>query len=85
LVIPFFPARIGVAPTILLQKKIMLEHAFKYAVHFHIGALNIRSQKAIEKLGAKKIGEVEMEYFSELTALNYIYQIKNKKYDHRKS
>jgi len=50
-------------------KALMLEHAFKFVntVIFHIGAVNIRSQKAIEKLGAKKIGEEEK--------LNFIYQI----------
>ncbi|WP_431242416.1 GNAT family N-acetyltransferase [Flavobacterium sp. P21] len=37
-------------------KKIMLDYAFQFVekVQFHIGAENFRSQKAIEKLGAKK-------------------------------
>ncbi len=58
-------------------KKVMMEHAFKYidAIHFHIGAVNIRSQKAIEKLGATKIGETEMEYYGETSKLNFIYAI----------
>lgn len=58
-------------------KSMMLDHAFKFvnSVHFHIGANNIRSQKAIEKLGAKKIGEVEMEYYGEEQKLNFIYRI----------
>lgn len=58
-------------------KNLMLEHAFQFAdrVLFHIGAVNIRSQKAIEKLGAKKIGEVNMEYYGETEKLNYIYEI----------
>jgi RimJ/RimL family protein N-acetyltransferase len=55
----------------------MLNHAFKFVdtVIFHIGSNNIRSQKAIEKLGAKKIGEIEMEYYGEEQQLNYVYQI----------
>ncbi len=55
----------------------MLDHAFKFVntVIFHIGSNNIRSQKAIEKLGAKKTGEIEMEYYGEDQQLNYVYQI----------
>lgn len=58
-------------------KSLMLDHAFKFvnSVLFHIGADNIRSQKAIEKLGAKKIGQVKMEYYGEEQKLNFIYQI----------
>ena len=58
-------------------KKIMLDYAFKYVdkVYFHIGAFNIRSQKAIEKIGAIKIDEFEVEYYGEDSKLNYIYQI----------
>ncbi len=58
-------------------KKLMIGHAFKFVnkVNFHIGANNIRSQKAIEKLGAKKIGQIEMEYYGEPEKLNFIYQI----------
>lgn len=61
-------------------KTLMLDHAFKFvnSTIFHIGAVNIRSQKAIEKLGAKKIGEVEMEYYGEPVRLNFIYQIEKK-------
>ncbi|HXB42320.1 MAG TPA: GNAT family N-acetyltransferase [Bacteroidia bacterium] len=59
-------------------KNLMLTHAFKFvdAVLFHIGANNIRSQKAIGNIGAKKIGEIEMEYYSEAKKLNFIYSIK---------
>lgn len=58
-------------------KKLMLQYAFKYVdtVHFYIGAINVRSQKAIEKLGAIKIGEIEMEYYGETSKLNFIYAI----------
>jgi RimJ/RimL family protein N-acetyltransferase len=40
-------------------KKLLLDHAFQYVdkVIFQVGGGNIRSQKAIEKLGAKKEGE----------------------------
>lgn len=58
-------------------KKIMLEYAFQFvdSVYFHIGAQNIRSQKAIEKIGAQKVGEQEVEYYGEDSKLNYIYKI----------
>ncbi len=58
-------------------KALMLNHAFKFAdsVIFHIGANNIRSQKAIGNIGAKKTGEVEMSYYGEPSRLNFIYQI----------
>lgn len=59
-------------------KQLMMQHAFKYVdnVIFHIGANNIRSQKAIERLGAVKIAEEEINYFGEDCNLNFIYQIR---------
>ena len=59
-------------------KHLMMEHAFKFvdSVIFHIGADNIRSQKAIERLGAVKIAEEEMAYYGEDTKLNFVYEIK---------
>jgi RimJ/RimL family protein N-acetyltransferase len=58
-------------------KKLLLTHAFQYVdrVNFHIGATNIRSQRAIEKLGAIKISELEVAYYGEPEKLNFIYQI----------
>jgi len=45
-------------------KALMLNYAFDYVdtVLFHVGAQNIRSQKAVLKLGAKKVEEMEMEF-----------------------
>lgn len=59
-------------------KRLMLDYAFQNVnkVHFHIGAENIRSQKAIEKLGAKKIKEEIIAYYGEAPKLNFIYEIK---------
>jgi RimJ/RimL family protein N-acetyltransferase len=61
-------------------KTLMLDHAFRFvdAVHFHIGAVNLRSQKAIEKLGAVKMDEKEIAYYGESSKLNYIYCIEEK-------
>ena len=58
-------------------KKLMLDYAFEHVdkVYFHIGAFNIRSQKAIEKIGAIKIDEFEVEYYGEDSKLNFVYEI----------
>ncbi|WP_293870322.1 GNAT family N-acetyltransferase [Flavobacterium sp.] len=58
-------------------KKLMLDYAFQFVdkVYFHIGAYNIRSQKAIEKIGAVKIDEFEVEYYGEEIKLNFVYLI----------
>lgn len=60
-------------------KKLMMDYAFQYVdtIYFHIGANNIRSQKALEKIGGEKIDEFEVEYFGEESKLNYIYRIQN--------
>ncbi len=66
----------------LALKKLMIDYAFQYVdtIYFHIGATNYRSQKAIEKIGAIKVDEFEVEYFGEESKLNYIYQIKKKQF-----
>ncbi len=58
-------------------KTLMLNYAFTFVDHviLHIGAHNIRSQKATEKLGAVKIDQVEMEYYGEAKKLNFVYCI----------
>ncbi len=45
------------------MKKLLLDYAFQFvsSVVFHIGVTNIRSQKAILKLGAIKISETNFE------------------------
>ena len=64
-------------------KSLMLDHAFRFVenVIFHIGANNIRSQKAIERLGAKKIAEIEMNYYGEPQQLNFVYSINKKDWE----
>lgn len=59
-------------------KKLMMDYAFQFvdSVYYHIGALNLRSQKAIERLGAKKISEIEMAYYGEPGKLNFLYEIR---------
>ena len=58
-------------------KLLMLDHALQFVdkVIFHVGSQNIRSRKAMEKLGAIKIREVEVAYFGEATKTNFEYYI----------
>ena len=58
-------------------KQLMLAHAFQYVntVFFHIGAFNIRSQKATERLGAVKTKEFDVAYHGETETLNFEYAI----------
>jgi N-acetyltransferase len=59
-------------------KQLMLAHAFKYveSVVFYVGEKNIRSQKAMEKIGAIKNGLGTRVYGSHPPALNVKYLIK---------
>ncbi len=59
-------------------KKLMKDYIFQYVdrVIFHIGAENYRSQVSIQRLGAKKIAEQQVEYFGESPKLNFIFEIK---------
>lgn len=61
-------------------KELMFNYAFQFVDHIilHIGSTNFRSQKAIEKLGAKKIDEIEVAYYGEPVKLNFVYQVAKK-------
>jgi RimJ/RimL family protein N-acetyltransferase len=58
-------------------KELMIAHALTFVdtIIFHVGASNIRSQMAMERIGATKIGTEEVAYFGEATRLNCVYQI----------
>ena len=59
-------------------KKLMLDYIFQFVdtVIFHVGKVNIRSQKAMERLGAERVGEEEIAYFGELPQINVIFEIR---------
>ncbi|VTP91629.1 GNAT family N-acetyltransferase [Sphingobacterium daejeonense] len=62
----------------LAAKKTMLDYLFRFVskVKFHVGSDNIRSQIAIERLGANKIAELEVAYFGDpVPRLNFEYEI----------
>jgi N-acetyltransferase len=63
-------------------KTLLLDYLFQFVsyVNFQVGAINIRSQIAISRLGAKKIGEQEVAYFGETPKLNYLYRIEKEEW-----
>jgi RimJ/RimL family protein N-acetyltransferase len=58
-------------------KSLMLDYAFQWVeeVYLHIGEVNIRSQKSIESIGAKKVEERLIEYYGEGFIRNFVYLI----------
>jgi RimJ/RimL family protein N-acetyltransferase len=60
------------------MKQLLLNHAFKFVenVVFFVGEKNFRSQKAMEKVGAIKIGLVKRQYGNHPPAKNVKYVIK---------
>jgi RimJ/RimL family protein N-acetyltransferase len=58
-------------------KKLLLDYAFQAVavVKFHIGIDNIRSQRAIHKIGATKTGEIDFELNGRM-APHYEYELK---------
>jgi RimJ/RimL family protein N-acetyltransferase len=61
----------------LAVKAVLLEYAFAFVdtVRFHIGAHNVRSQIAIQRLGARKVAEQEVAYYGEPPQLNFVYAV----------
>lgn len=59
-------------------KKLMLNYIFQFVekVIFHVGKDNMRSVKAMTKLGAENLGEQEIAYFGEESRTNIVFQIK---------
>jgi RimJ/RimL family protein N-acetyltransferase len=59
-------------------KDLMIRHAFSFAdiIIFHVGVNNIRSRKAMEKLGAELIGVEEVAYYGEPSRQNCVYMVK---------
>jgi RimJ/RimL family protein N-acetyltransferase len=60
------------------MKKLMLKHALKFVetVVFYVGEKNIRSQRAMERIGAIRDGIVKRSYGNHPPALNVKFVIK---------
>lgn len=58
-------------------KRLMLNYAFQHVrqVIFHVGAQNMRSRIAMQRLGAELIGEEEVAYFGESPKKNVVFRI----------
>ncbi len=58
-------------------KTLMLDHAFKFVdrVIFHVGVDNLRSRRAMEKIGGVYAGETAMAYYGEPSRQNVIFEI----------
>jgi RimJ/RimL family protein N-acetyltransferase len=58
-------------------KTLMLDHAFECvdSVIFHVGANNMRSRMAMQKLGATLIGEAAIAYYGEPSNQNVVYRL----------
>jgi RimJ/RimL family protein N-acetyltransferase len=58
-------------------KALMLQYAFQFVddVIFHVGANNVRSQKAMEKMGGIPMGEEVVAYYGEEPKVNIVYKI----------
>jgi N-acetyltransferase len=60
------------------MKRLLLNHAFKFveSVVFFVGEQNVRSQKAMEKVGAIKVGAATRAYGNHPLTANLKYVIK---------
>ncbi len=60
------------------MKRLLLNHAFKFveSVVFFVGEDNVRSQKAMEKVGAIKVGKATRTYGNHQSATNLKYVIR---------
>jgi Acetyltransferases, including N-acetylases of ribosomal proteins len=60
------------------MKRLLLNHAFKFveSVVFFVGEDNVRSQKAMEKVGAIKVGTATRAYGNHPPTPNLMYVIK---------
>ena len=60
------------------MKELLLAHAFKFVenVVFYVGETNMRSQKAMEKIGAIKVGTATRTYGNHPRHLNVKYVIR---------
>ena len=69
----------GVNPSV---KQLMLAYIFQYVdrVIFHVGENNIRSQMAMERVGATRVGAVEVAYYGEAPKVNVVFEIEKDKW-----
>lgn len=59
------------------MKKLMIDHAFEYFsdVIFYVDKYNIRSQKAVTKIGGKRITESTLKHLIKVSDCDWTYRI----------
>ena len=64
----------GINPSV---KKLMFDYIFQFVdkIYLHVGADNIRSQIAVQRLGCTKIQEELVAYYGEEPKLNFVYEM----------
>jgi RimJ/RimL family protein N-acetyltransferase len=64
-------------------KALMLKHAFQHVerVLFEVGQCNLRSQVAMTRMGARRIGEAAVAYHGEASMPNVIFEITRADWD----
>ena len=67
-------------------KKLMIDHAFGFVedIVFYIGKDNIRSQKAVEKIGARRITETHLKHLIKVSEKDWTYRISKADWKKRK-
>jgi len=62
------------------MKALMLDHAFRFVdrVLFQVGANNLRSQRALQKLGARIVGEESLSALDGTFSPHFIFEITRK-------
>jgi RimJ/RimL family protein N-acetyltransferase len=71
----------------LSLKTLMLDHAFRFVdrATFHIGKNNLRSRRAMEKLGGVYVSEEPVSYYGEPSSANVLYAIDKAAWNARSS
>jgi RimJ/RimL family protein N-acetyltransferase len=69
----------------LAVKALLLDYVFQFVetVRFHIGAGNVRSQIAIQRLGATKVAEQDVAYYGEPPTRNFVFEVSRPAWDTR--
>ena len=62
------------------MKKLMIDYAFEFVedIVFYIGKDNIRSQKAVEKIGGRRIIETHLKHLIKVSETDWTYRINKK-------
>lgn len=65
------------------MKKLMIDYAFEFVedIVFYIGKDNIRSQKAVEKIGGQRITDSQFKHLVKVNGSDWTYRINKKDWE----